>query len=415
MPRHAVSLPELAHAASRRLAAARHARSLRRHDLRRRLLTGLLGVVIFLVSSLGFAYAGLQGNIGRHDIDDLVGTDRPTRAGQNSDDPPEDPQAGEPLNILVMGSDERTEDEAAQEGVEGMRSDTTMIAHVSADRSRVEVVSIPRDTIVEIPSCTLPDGTETAPQYQARFNSAFATGGSIGDPATAAAFTIKTVEQMTGVFIDDFVVVDFAGFENVVDALDGVPMYIPEAVDDPRAHLQLEQGCQVLGGEEALGYARARYSLGDGSDISRIERQQKLVAAIAREALSVQLLTNVPRLYRVLDASTSTLTTAEWLGELPPMAGLAASLRGIRPSEIRFATMPFVPQGATVSPAPEAEQMWENLHNDRPIDADLTGTGEEPTEESSEDASETATEEETSEEPDDQTATEEETTPECTR
>ncbi|MFC7405048.1 LCP family protein [Georgenia alba] len=412
MPRHAVTLSRLAHAASGRLLAARHARSLARHEMRRRILTGALGVVVFLATTMGMAYSNLQGNIGRHDVDDLLGDDRPTR--DDGQEPPDDPQQGEPLNILVMGSDVRTEDDPDYGETLGMRSDTTMIAHVSADRSRVEVVSIPRDTLVDIPSCQLPDGGETAEQYDAMFNSAFALGGQTGDVAYGAACTWKTVEALTGIPIDDFVVVDFAGFEAVVDALDGVPMYIPEPIDDQRADLSLEAGCQVLNGHEALGYARVRYGVsGDGSDISRISRQQQLVAAIAREALSVHLLTNVPALYRFLDASTKTLTTGDWVGQLPNMAGVATSLRGIEPDEIRFATMPFDWAGARVVPSSDAEAMWENMRADRPIDADITGTGEEPTTE------EPTSEEPTSEEPTTQEPTteepSEETTPECTR
>src|SRR5690625_7851674 len=88
------------------------------------------------------------------------------------------------------------------------------------------------------------------------FNSAFALGADGGDVGTAAACTIRTIEQMSGVYVDDFVVVDFAGFINVVDALGGVPMCIPEPINDRRAHLELEAGQQVLDGEEALGYAR---------------------------------------------------------------------------------------------------------------------------------------------------------------
>ncbi|GAA4421650.1 LCP family protein [Georgenia halophila] len=415
MPRHALTLPRFAHAASGRLLSARHARSLRHHELRRRLLTSAVGIVVFLVSSVGFAYSNLQGNVGRHDIDELVGTERPTRPDEG-EETPEDPQAGQALNILVIGSDVRTEEDAAEQGVTGMRGDATMIAHVSADRSRVEVVSIPRDTLVDIPSCTLPDGTETGKRFDQRFNSAFAIGGSTGDVAHAAACTLKTVESLTGVYIDDFVVVDFAGFEAMVDALGGVPMYIPEPVDDERAHVVLEQGCQVLDGDEALGYARARYSFKDGSDISRIGRQQELVAAIVREALSKNLLTEMPALYRFLDASTKTLTTGDWIGQLPNMAGLANSLRGIDPEGIRFATMPFEWAGPAVVPTAEAETVWENLRNDRPIDADITGTGEEPTEEAT--TEEPTTEEPTTEEPTTQQPTEtpsaEETTPVCT-
>jgi LCP family protein required for cell wall assembly len=359
----------------------RHASELDRHRLRRRAGAGALAAVLFLGSGATFAYSELQGNIGRHDIDGLLGDDRPSTVASPE---PIDSKAGQPINLLVMGSDVR-EGESDVDGagaageVAGMRSDTTMIAHVSADRTRVEVVSIPRDTLVDVPACMLPDGGRTAPQNDVMFNSAFQTGGQTGDVGAAAACTIRTVEDLTGIYIDDFVVVDFAGFKNVVQALEGVPLYIDKEIDDPYAQLKLAAGCQVLDGQEALGYARARKTVDDGSDISRIGRQQQLVAAIAREALGKNLLTDLPALYRFLDAATSTLTTGPYIGGLPTMAGLANSLRGLEPGAISFATMPFEPAGARVVPSPDAERMWENLQADRPIDATLTGTGEAPT------------------------------------
>jgi LCP family protein required for cell wall assembly len=392
----------------------RHAYTLKRRTGLRRAGVAGLAAVLFLGSGAAFAYSEIQGNVDRHDISHLLG-DAPTAAGEPA---PIDEKAGQPINLLVMGSDVREGDSdvdgaGAAGEVQGMRSDTTMIAHISADRSRVEVVSIPRDTLVDVPACTLPDGTTTPPHNDAMFNSAFQTGGQTGDVGAAAACTIRTVQDLTGILIDDFVVVDFAGFKNVVEALDGVPLYIDEQIDDPYAQLQLAAGCQVLDGHDALGYARARKTVGNGSDISRIGRQQQLVAAIAREALGKNLLTDLPALYQFLDAATSTLTTGPYIGGLPTMAGLANSLRGLEPGAISFATMPFEPAGPRVVPAPDAERMWENLKADRPIDAAITGTGEAPAPQ----PTETATEAPSDQPTDDGvvTAAPEPTIPVCTK
>ncbi|MFD1506733.1 LytR family transcriptional regulator [Georgenia yuyongxinii] len=385
-------------AAAAQAAAARHVRGtptdphnprhaahgLRRHRVLNRVGIGALAATLFLGTGGALAYNEIQGNVSRHDITDLLG-DRPGGAAEAA---PLDQKAGKPINLLVMGSDIRegasdVDGAGAAGAVEGMRSDTTMIAHISADRSRVEIVSIPRDTLVDIPACMMPNGTETAAHSDAMFNSAFAIGGQTGDVGAAAACTIRTVENLTGVLIDDFVVVDFAGFINVVDALGGVPMYVPEDVNDPAAGLTLQAGCQVLGGQDALGFARARKSLGDGSDISRIGRQQELVAAIAREALGKNLLTDLPALYKFLDATTSTLTTGQYIGGLTTMAGLASSLRGLDAGGISFTTMPFDWAGARVVPAAAAEDLWDTLAADLPIEATLTGTGEAPTAEPS--------------------------------
>lgn len=384
VPRHAERLSALSRT-NRQDKSARHAHVLRPHALRHHVLTGLLGVVVFLGSFVGLAYANIQGNIDRRDVEDLLGTDRPTRSSEGDDgeedQPPSDPRDGDPINLVLIGSDERADDAADADSAEGMRSDVTMIMHISGDRQRVDIVSIPRDTLVDIPECYLPNGEQTAPRSQAMFNLPFSLGGRMGDVGAAAACTVRTIETWTGIRIDDFVVVDFDGFEAVVDALDGVPIYIEEDINDRRAQLELEAGCQVLDGPDALGYARARYEVpgSDGSDVHRIGQQQQLVAAIVREALSDRLLTDLPALYGFLDASTKTLTTSEWIGQLTNMAGLAYSLRNINAEDVRFATMPHALQGARVVETAETEIMWENLRDGRPIDADIDGTGEVPT------------------------------------
>ena len=362
----------------------RHASSQRRRASRLARGGGVaaLSLVLFAGSGVAIAYNDIQGNIDRHDIEDLLG-DRPTTEG--TEEPlPIDSAAGEDLNIVVLGSDTRAGETNASFGSTpegGQRSDTTMIAHISADRTRMEVVSIPRDTLVSIPSCRLEDGSWTEPRSEAMFNTAFSAGADNGGLGTAAACTIRTIEELTGIYIDDFVIVDFAGFMNVVDALGGVPMCLEEPIDDPKAHAQIPAGEQVLDGRQALGFARARYSIGDGSDISRIGRQQELVAAIAREALGKNLLTDMPALYRFLDAATSTLTTGTQLGSIPTLAGLAYSLRGIDLDSIVFETMPFEWAGNRVRPAAEAEELWAALREDRPIQGALTAGGEVPTEE----------------------------------
>ncbi|MPV87616.1 LytR family transcriptional regulator, partial [Georgenia ruanii] len=352
----------------------RHGRDRRRHRLLSKVGTGALGLVLFAGTGGALAYSDIQGNVDRQDISALLG-DRPTGGAEAA---PIDAKAGKALNLLVLGSDSRAGANDDHSGVDGMRADTTMIVHVSADRSRVEVVSIPRDALVDIPSCRLPNGTETRAANGAMFNSAFSIGGQTGDVGAAAACTIRTVENLTGVFIDDFVVVDFAGFISVVDALGGVPMNVDQNINDRQADLYLTAGCQVLDGHNALGFARVRKSVGDGSDISRIGRQQELVAAIAREALGKNLLTDLPALYQFLDAATSTLTTGPEVGQIPVLAGLANSLRGIDPASIAFATMPFDWAGARVRPAAEAADLWDALAADLAIEGTLSGTGEAP-------------------------------------
>lgn len=365
----------------RRAYIPRHTRSQwRGHRIRHALSLTLVFTLTFTGSALALSYSRFQSNINQRDISVYLGDERPTVRPSpvvESTTEPADPHEGEELNILVIGSDSREGANVAVDGSgtsEGMRSDTTMIVHVSADRSRVEIVSIPRDTLVDIPSCTLPDGSTTRPQSSAMFNSAFSTGGRTGDVGAAAACTILTVEELTGLYIDDFVVVDFAGFVNVIDALGGIAMYIPEDIDDRAADLEIEQGCRLLDGTTALGVARVRKSVGDGTDISRIGRQQDLVAAVIREALSTNLLRNPARLYRFLDSATSTLTTGHQIGDIPEIAGLARSLSSIRAEDVTFITMPFAWSGYRVVPATQyVDFVWDALLADQRLDSIYSG------------------------------------------
>lgn len=343
----------------------RHGVHKRRHPILRGLAVAVTGLVAFAISGTAFAFTALQGNIQTADVDALLGGDRPTAEGTQD---PVDPTAGRAVNILVMGSDVRTGDNAAYGAdIEGMRSDTTLLVHIAADRSRADIVSIPRDLLVDIPACPLSDGSSSAPQADAMFNSAFALGGGDGDVAHAAACTIKTVEQLTGVYVDDFVVIDFTGFSRMVDALGGVPMCIPEAMQSEQAELDLQPGYQTLDGHDALAYARARKNVGDGSDISRIERQQLLLGAMVRQVLSKNLLTDMPALYQFLDAATQSVTAGPTLGRIPNMVGLANSLRSVPAGGVSFVTVPFDWAGARVKPNADSAALWAAIAGDQPV------------------------------------------------
>lgn len=139
-----------------------------------------------------------------------------------------------------------------------------ILLHVAADRRSATAVSLPRDLMVEIPSCPTADGSRTEARF-AQFNWAFQFGG--------AACLIRTVEKMTGIRIYHHGVVDFEGFKKVVDAVGGVEVCLDGPMNDAKAKLRLQAGRQTLSGEQALGCVRARYSLGNGSDTERMTRQ----------------------------------------------------------------------------------------------------------------------------------------------
>ncbi len=364
------------HAAPARPRPARHARAFHTHGALRGVAVVVTAVLAFGAAGAAAVYTRFQGNIDAVDISDLVG---PAPDSTKTPDP-DDPYAGQEVNILIMGSDERDGENAAIGGsVDGMRSDTTIVVHISADRQRIDLVSIPRDSLVDIPSCTMTDGSTSKAQSDAMFNSAFAIGADQGgNVESAAACTIKTVQANTGLTIPYFVVVDFAGFIRMVDALGGVPICIPNDMSSPKAGLYLTAGNQTLDGTTALAFARARTGtgVGDGSDTNRLGRQQRLIAATVREVLSKNLLTDVPQLIRFLDAATESITADQYLGSINNLVGLGYSLRSVATSNITFQTIPF----ATAPNNPNrvvwtsgADLIWSNMVQDLPLDTPVGG------------------------------------------
>lgn len=348
----------------------RHALALKNRVVLRSIAFFLLGILTFGLTGIASAYVILEGNLKKYDINEFLPQgNRPTAQPED----PNDPHAGQALNILVIGSDVRDGENAKLGGkVEGMRSDTTMILHIAADRSRAEFISIPRDSMVPIPSCKLGDGSWSYPQSMAMFNEAFAIGGADGNVGAAAACTWQTVEQATGVRIDDFVVLDFKSVVTTVDALGGVPVCIREDIDSPKANLKLSAGMQTLDGKQALGYARARTGkgLGDGSDIGRIERQKQLMGAMVRHVMSKNLLTDSPALYRVLDAVTESLSVSNGLSSIPGLVGLARSFQDVPAKNVMFYTVPWAayPQDPNrIIWTEEAHYLWDAIAEDRPI------------------------------------------------
>lgn len=328
------------------------------------------GVLAFGIAGAATAAVRLTGNIEAIDADAaLAGVTRP------SEPAPADPNAGTAMNIVLMGSDTRSGENgnfAVSDGTGGARSDTTMILHLSADRSRVELVSVPRDTTVDIPSCVTANGKKTAPWGHTKFNAAFSQGYEKGgDVASGALCTLQTIEKLTDVRMHGFVVIDFAGFQKMIDALGGVNICIPEAIDSPEAgNLKLSAGQQTLNGGTALQFARARKGkgLGDGSDIGRIGRQQELMSALAKTVLGKNLLTDAPALLQFLSATTSSLTMSQNVKD--GLAGLAYSLRNVRPDTITFMTVPWgsdPDNPANVLWTDDADTLWTNLRNDVPV------------------------------------------------
>lgn len=183
----------------------------------------------------------------------------------------------EPLDVLILGVDRRPEGDY----VEGSRADTIMVARVFPDTGGVKMLSIPRDTFVEI-----------EPGVEDRINAAYAYGG--------VSQTAATVERFTGITVDRHAVVDFRGFEDIVNAVDGVTVDVKGEM--PRGWRM--EGRQTLDGHRALLYARYRGT--PGGDLDRIARQQQVVNALHDKVLGWDSLLDLPEIARVTRENVET-------------------------------------------------------------------------------------------------------------
>ncbi|MDR2988772.1 MAG: LCP family protein, partial [Nocardiopsaceae bacterium] len=232
------------------------------------------------------------------------------------------PDSG-PLNILLAGVDVRSGLSRHEQRIlhvghaTGHNSDTLMVVHITGDHRRIQVVSLPRDSWVRIPGFGMN-----------KINAAFGLGGP--------RLMVKTVEQATGLTINDFVEVNFLGFVKIIDALGGVDVCLPYAVNDPYSGLHMSAGMHHVNGIRALQFARDRHSFAL-SDLARIGDQQQLLSSILSEAASSGTLTNPVKFSHFLSAASAATKVDSKLN----VTGLADELKFIRPKAVSFTTVPL--------------------------------------------------------------------------
>ncbi len=325
----------------------------RRRRITQRTVIVLSVLAVVLTSAFVIAYKKLEGNINAVSIADQLGDDRPEAVDV------EGPKR--PMNVLVMGSDNR--DGTNIGGDTPGLSDTTILLHLSADRKRAYGVSLPRDAMVDRPECTTKNGKKTIPGGLTQFNAAYAVGGP--------ACSIKTVEHLTNIRIDHFVVIDFAGFKDMVNAINGVTVCVPNQVDDEIGKIHLPEGTYKVNGAQALDYVRVRHGLGaPNGDIGRMKRQQAFIAAMVEKVVAKGTLANPVRLYRFLDAATQSLTTDPGFAHLKELASLGSSLKNIGLENVQFITVPnrpYVEDPNRLEWAPEADALWRKMRFDKPL------------------------------------------------
>ena len=318
-------------------------------------------VLLIAVGGAYAVYRHLNGNLHQLNISSDLGT-QPVDTH---------PQAE---NIMVIGSDTRHDQgKGFGQDLTTDQSDTLMIMHIAADRKWVNVMSIPRDSWVNIPACKMGNGQMSSPTTY-KINEAFALGNLYGNHTDlGVACTEKTLEQDTGIHIDHFVVVNFEGFRDMVNALGGVEECNTTEIDDPKSGLHLKPGHHLLHGLGALAYVRARYTLGNGSDLERIGRQQAFMSSLVERVKSKLL--DPLAIYHFLDAATKSITVDSQMGGLHGLYDLAVSVRSLPASAVTFFTLPTYPRSEVVPTdtanllwtQPEDSTIFQDFINDTPV------------------------------------------------
>ncbi|MFF3613393.1 LCP family protein [Streptomyces sp. NPDC002580] len=330
----------------------------------------ILSLLILGTAGAGYLYyRHLNGNIKQDELNigdekDRAAKSKPNAAGQT------------PLNILLIGSDARNS--AANRKLGGarntfdgsVRADVQMLLHLSADRTNMSVVSMPRDTMVDIPACTDPDTRKTyaASTYPTITNDSLRRGGP--------GCTVATWEKLTDIHIDHFIMVDFAGVVSMADAIGGVPVCVKENVysrtsTGKGSGLKLKAGTTSVKGKQALQWLRTRYGFEDNTDIGRTKAQHQYMNSMVRELRENATLSNPGKLRSLAETATKALTVDDSLGTVTKLYDLSNELKKVPSKRITMTTMPWVyaPDGARVLPkATDADKVWRLLREDIALD-----------------------------------------------
>jgi LCP family protein required for cell wall assembly len=328
----------------------------RRRPRRRAILAAVLVVVLLVVAAGGYLFTQLAGNL----------HSGPLFGGLTGDAGAEkvDPFGRSPINLLVIGSDSRNNPADCKLGGDcssGASADVEMVVHIGADRSNATVMSVPRDTVSQLPACRNPAGGSIVAAHVGQINSTLAYGPGC---------TVAAVHDLTGVPIDHFVMVDFAGVITMSDAVGGASVCVTNNVYDTYSHLKLSKGTHTLKGLAALEFVRSRHGFGDGSDLGRTYAQHIFLSSVVRNLKSAGVLANPTTLYSLANSATKALTVDTGLGSIPNLLGLATDVDKVPTNRITFTTMqtaadPADPNRVVV--APGAQELFATIINDQPL------------------------------------------------
>ncbi|HET7140657.1 MAG TPA: LCP family protein [Arthrobacter sp.] len=350
--------PVSRHADATAVGVARHLGSARRMPAWLKVTTAVLAVL--LVGGLGFAgywYFRFQSNI----------TTAPLNAGDGAGTGVND--STDRMQILILGSDTRdgknSEYGSAQDSSGYGQSDVMMLMDISADNKRVSVISFPRDLLVDIPQCT---DKKTKQVYPAR------TGVMINEAMAEAGIgcAVDTVNKLTGLEIDHFMMADFNAVKELSNAVGGVSVCVSDAIYDPDSRLRLPKGTSSVQGEMALAFLRTRHAFADGGDLGRIKAQQGFLSSLTRKIKDDGTLSDPAKMLNIADVVTKNLTVDEGLATVPSLLTIGNRLKNIDISKVAFVAVPTTPAVTDINRLQIAEPAGSQLFAALRQDVDLT-------------------------------------------
>ncbi|WP_335938478.1 LCP family protein [Streptomyces sp. PTD5-9] len=339
---------------------------------RRVLRWSATALAVFILGGAGAGYLyyeNLNSNLKKEDLtlgDKKMAAHKANAAGQT------------PLNVLLIGSDARDSKENQKLG--GGRdtfgapplADVQMLVHVSADRSNMSVISMPRDTLLKIPKCTdSKTGRVHPPSAGLKMTNETLERGGPG--CTVAAWY-----ELTGITIDHFMMIDFSGVVSLADAIGGVPVCVEGNVYSHTSAgkgsgLKLAKGTTKIKGKQALQWLRTRYGFEDGTDLGRTHAQHMYMNSMVRELRKGTKLSDPLKLDKLARAATDALTVDKGIERVDQLYDLAEEFKKVPTDRITMTTMPNV-YGTGINkervlPKPgDADQLFQMVRDDIPLD-----------------------------------------------
>ena len=322
-------------------------------------------VLVALVAAAGYWVLRLQTNLRQ----------APLSAGTASADASSD--ATDRLQLLIVGTDTRDGANSAygssEDSAGSGNADVMILMDISADNQRITMVSFPRDLMVPIPACQDPDDRTRHPAVPVgQLNSSMSLAGP--------GCTVDTINHLTGLSIDHFLVADFNAVKELSNTIGGVDVCVSAAIDDPSSGLKLAAGTNTVQGEQALAFLRSRHGVGDGSDLSRIKSQQAFLASLARKVRADGTIGNVPKMLGIADTITRNLTVDKGLANPQALLTIGNRLRDIDLGKVAFVTVPteaYVADPNRIQLAePDAEGLFQALREGRDLTSPQAPTAE---------------------------------------